>query len=161
MLYFLKAWDLRISNMMFPCIKCKIHKYGNTKCLKDPWYICEKHGIQGYQIWQFCVSNVKYTNAQIPNTQIQSAKGSSGCHFFIWKCMLGSSINSRISILYLKGGIWVGLLQPSFWTLSWVQRMEGSILPSWLHPTHARWPTSMCKVAVKICNCMCVLNKVW
>merc|ERR1711953_160845 len=43
-LYFLKAWDSRISNMTFPCIKCKIHKYTiiqirkytNTKCLKDP-----------------------------------------------------------------------------------------------------------------------------
>ena len=40
----LKAWDSRISNMTFPCIKCKIHKYTitqirkytNTKCLKDP-----------------------------------------------------------------------------------------------------------------------------
>ena len=44
MLYFWKAWDSRISNMTFPCIKCKIHKYTiaqickytNTKCLKDP-----------------------------------------------------------------------------------------------------------------------------
>ena len=43
-LYFLKAWDSRISNMTFPCIKWKIHQYPNTqickytnkKCLKDP-----------------------------------------------------------------------------------------------------------------------------
>ena len=43
-LYFWKAWDSRISNMTFLCIKCKIHKYTitqirkytNTKCLKDP-----------------------------------------------------------------------------------------------------------------------------
>ena len=36
MLYFLKAWDSRISNMTFQCIKCNIHKYTNTKCLKVP-----------------------------------------------------------------------------------------------------------------------------
>ena len=43
-LYFWKTWDSRISNMTFPCIKYKIHKYTitqickytNTKCLKDP-----------------------------------------------------------------------------------------------------------------------------
>ena len=37
---FEKAWDSRISNMTFPCSKCKIHKYTitqirkytNTKC---------------------------------------------------------------------------------------------------------------------------------
>ena len=41
MLYFWKAWVSRISNMTFPRIKCKIHKYTNsqihkytnTKCL--------------------------------------------------------------------------------------------------------------------------------
>ena len=35
---FWKAWDSRISNMTFPCIKCKIHiisKYANTNCLKE------------------------------------------------------------------------------------------------------------------------------
>ena len=43
-LYFLNAAGSRISNMTFPRIKCKIHKftntqirkYTNTKCLKDP-----------------------------------------------------------------------------------------------------------------------------
>ena len=35
-LYFWKAWDSRISNMTFQCIKCNIHKYTNTKCLKVP-----------------------------------------------------------------------------------------------------------------------------
>ena len=43
-LYFLKAWDSRISNMTSPCIKCKIHKYINMqiykyKVLKRP-YMC-------------------------------------------------------------------------------------------------------------------------
>ena len=41
MLYFWKAWDSRISNMVFPCVKCKIHTYKNTqihkyKVLKHP-----------------------------------------------------------------------------------------------------------------------------
>ena len=44
------------------------------KCLKDPTCdIFEKRGIQGYQIWQSRVSNVKYTNTQkhkYANTQI-------------------------------------------------------------------------------------------
>ena len=29
--YFWKAWDSRISNMIFQCVKCKIHNYKNTK----------------------------------------------------------------------------------------------------------------------------------
>ena len=41
MLYFWKAWDSRILNMTFPCIKCETHKYANTqihkyKVLKRP-----------------------------------------------------------------------------------------------------------------------------
>ena len=36
--HFWKAWDSRKSNLTFPWIKCKIHKYTNTKCLKDPTY---------------------------------------------------------------------------------------------------------------------------
>ena len=33
-LYFLKAWDSRISNMTFPCIKCETHKYTNIQICK-------------------------------------------------------------------------------------------------------------------------------
>ena len=80
MLYFLKAWDSRISNMTFPCIKCKIHKYTitqihkytNTKCLKDP--TCAiffksmgfkhiKYDIAVYQGWQPFVHLKKSTKS--------------------------------------------------------------------------------------------------
>ena len=45
-------------------INTQIHKY---KVLKRPnmCYICEKHGIQGYQIKHSRVSNVKYANKHI------------------------------------------------------------------------------------------------
>ena len=33
-LYFWKTWDSRISNMIFPCVKCKIHNYKNTQIRK-------------------------------------------------------------------------------------------------------------------------------
>ena len=76
-LYFWKAWDSKISNMTFPCIICKIHKYmntqicnyTNTKCSKDP--ICAlflkstgfmdiKYNIPVYQMWNTQI--YKYTN---------------------------------------------------------------------------------------------------
>ena len=77
-LYFWKAWDSRISNMTFPCIKCEIHKYTNTKCLKDP--TCAiflksigfkdiEYNTPVYQMWNTQIR--KYTN-----TRIQSAKSS-------------------------------------------------------------------------------------
>ena len=45
------------------------HSY--SKVLKRPnmCYIFETRGIQGYQIWHYCVSNVKYTNMHIRKWQ--------------------------------------------------------------------------------------------
>ena len=51
--------------------KVKVKVKGPNMC-----YIFEKHWIQGYLIWHFRVSNVKYTNTRLhkyANTQIQSA----------------------------------------------------------------------------------------
>ena len=100
-LYFLKAWDSTISNMTFPYIICKIHKYmntqicnyTNTKCSKDP--ICAlflkstgfmdiKYNIPVYQMWNTQIH--KYTN-----TQIKSALKTQHMLYF-WK-----SLDSRIS----------------------------------------------------------------
>ena len=62
-LYFWKAWDSSISNMTFPCIKCKIHKYTsiqlhkytNTKCTQDQTKnptcdILFEQLVKGYQL---------------------------------------------------------------------------------------------------------------
>ena len=61
--YIFENHGSRISNMTFPRIKNKIHKY---KVLKRPniCYIFQEHGIQGYQIWHSRVSKIKYTNTK-------------------------------------------------------------------------------------------------
>ena len=45
-LCFLKAGGSKISNMTFPRVKSKLHKYTHTNI-----YILEKQGLQWYQIW--------------------------------------------------------------------------------------------------------------
>ena len=66
-----------IGYMTFSCIKCEIHKYTNKKCLKDPTcaIFLKSMGFKDikYDI-PVCVSNVKYTNTQIRNAQIQRAQ---------------------------------------------------------------------------------------
>ena len=87
MICFWKAWDSRISNMTFPCIKCKIHKntntqirkYTNTKCLKDP--TCAIF-LKSMEFKDINYSNVKYTNKQIhkyANTKIKVLKRPNMC----------------------------------------------------------------------------------
>ena len=78
MLYFLKAWDSRISNMTFLCIKWKIHKYthkyANTQKL-SAWKT--QHVLYFLKAWDSTISNMtfpyiickihKYMNTQICN----------------------------------------------------------------------------------------------
>ena len=57
-LCFLKAGGSKISNMTFPRVKSKLHKYTHTNI-----YILEKQGLQWYQIW--------YQNQQQQRQQIR------------------------------------------------------------------------------------------
>ena len=61
-IYLFKAWDSRISNMTFMCVKCKIYNYSNTQIQNYKLPICaiffEKLGVQWYQLWH---SHVTYT----------------------------------------------------------------------------------------------------
>ena len=63
MLYFLKAWDSRISNMTFPCVKCKIYKYTNMHFFGSK-INCSRIIFVKFVLWlAFCIHHFPFLSS--------------------------------------------------------------------------------------------------